>query len=244
MIFAAGLGTRLRPYTNDRPKALVEIGGEALLGHLIQKLKRMGIREVVVNVHHFADQVIQYLRTHEDFGINIHISDERDLLLDTGGGLKHAAPFFADGAPFLVHNVDVLTDIDLPALENAHLNAQALATLAVRDRKTSRYLLVEPESNRLAGWQNIQTGEVRPSSLNPEGLQLRAFSGIHIIDPRLMGKMIETGVFSIIDVYLRLAETQHIHTFDHSDSIWMDVGKAAGLPDAEALLLELAKNEE
>ncbi len=244
MIFAAGLGTRLRPYTNDRPKALVEVGGEALLGHLIQKLKRTGIREMVVNVHHFADQVIQYLRTHEHFGINIHISDERDLLLDTGGGLKYAAPFFADGAPFLVHNVDVLTDIDLTALENTHLNAQALATLAVRDRKTSRYLLVEPASNRLAGWQNIQTGEVRPATLNPEGLQLRAFSGIHIIDPRLMSMMIETGVFSIIDVYLRLAETQHIHTFDHSDSIWMDVGKAAGLPDAEALLLELAKNEE
>ncbi|MGB1243748.1 MAG: sugar phosphate nucleotidyltransferase, partial [Chitinophagales bacterium] len=161
MIFAAGLGTRLRPLTNDKPKALVEVNGKPLLEIVILQLKRYGFRDIVVNVHYFAKQIIRFLEAKNNFGIHIQISDESDLLLETGGGLQKAKHFLcSDDEPFLVHNVDILSDINLKALYQSHLEGSPLATLVVRNRKTSRYLLFD-ETNRLCGWKNVKTGEVR-----------------------------------------------------------------------------------
>lgn len=232
MIFAAGLGTRLRPITNSRPKALVEIDGKPLLQIAIEKLKRFGYDEVIVNIHHFGEQIIDFLKANHNFDIHIEISDERDLLLDTGGGLKKAAWFFDDGQPFLVHNVDILSGIDFNMLRDAHLKSGALATLAVQNRPTSRSLLLNPE-NCLAGWRNNLTGELKLSCESAEGLTPTAFSGIHMVSPGIFPLIEEKGVFSIIDVYLRLARKYNISTFNHDQSFWMDLGRIEHLQDIE-----------
>ncbi|RMG16441.1 MAG: nucleotidyltransferase family protein, partial [Bacteroidetes bacterium] len=186
MIFAAGLGTRLRPLTHHRPKALVEVGGKCLLEIVIRRLLAHGFEEIVVNVHHFAGQVEAFLAQHAGFGARIAISDERSLLLDTGGGLRQAAWFF-DEQPFLVHNVDVLSDIDLTAMYQAHLQSGALATLACRRRQSSRYLLFD-EQNHLCGWKNVKSGEVRMSR-QVKSCHPLAFSGIHVIDPNIFAHL-------------------------------------------------------
>jgi len=166
MIFAAGPGTRLHPLTKNTPKALIEVGGETLLERIIQKLRNYGISEIVINVHHLADQILAYLKANDNFGVTIHISDERHQLLDTGGGLKQAAPLLKGNEPILIHNVDVLSDTDLNELVDFHLREEALATLLVRERKTQRYFLLD-QNNRLVGWENMRTGQANSLSSTP-----------------------------------------------------------------------------
>ncbi|MGB1243187.1 MAG: nucleotidyltransferase family protein [Chitinophagales bacterium] len=240
MIFAAGLGTRLRPLTNHKPKALVEVNGTPLLEIVIQRLKQQGFNNIVVNVHYFAKQIIRFLEAKNNFGIQISISDETDLLLETGGGLLKTRSFFEEtkNEPFLVHNVDILSDIDLAALYQSHLQNNPLATLVVRNRKTSRYLLFD-EANQMYGWKNVKTGEVRvmreiSASLPPKAL---AFSGIHVISPTIFQYMPkEENAFSIIETYLQAAKTQKIMAYPSDNSNWLDVGKPESLAQAEELI--------
>jgi len=233
MVLAAGLGTRLRPLTDDRPKALVEIDGRTLLEITLARMRAFGIREVIVNVHHFADMVVDYLASKQNFGMRIEVSRE-EVLLDTGGGLKRAARFFLEDSgdePFLLHNVDVLSTIDLAAMVRYHVANQALATLAVQERKSSRYLLFD-EQLQLCGRRferEDRTELVRPT----QPLQALAFSGIHVISPRLLPLMTEDGVFSIIDVYLRLAASgRGVLAFRADDSYWRDLGTCESLQQA------------
>lgn len=232
MIFAAGLGTRLQHLTNDKPKALVEFRGKTFLENSLDYLRSYGITDVIINVHHFADKVIQLLNANNNFGMNITISDERNALLETGGGLIKSAPFFKGEESFLVYNVDIITDLNLTELYKNHTNSNALATLAVRKRETSRYLLFD-DDNVLNGWQNIKTGEVRMSRTNANNLNRFAFSGIHIINPKIFNLFNTTGSFSIIDTYLYLATNYKISAFNHSDTYWFDLGKPENIIEAE-----------
>jgi NDP-sugar pyrophosphorylase family protein len=234
MVLAAGLGTRLRPLTNDRPKALVEIAGHTLLEITLRRLASFGIREVIVNVHHFADMVVDYLKENKNFGMRVEISRE-DVLLDTGGGLKKAAWFFLEGgspAPFLIHNADVISAIDLHRMVKAHLDSKALATLAIQDRTTSRYLLFD-ERGQLCGRRAGRDGP--PEMVRPEAkFDAAAFSGIHVISRRLLSLMTEEGVFSIITTYLRLAaQGEKISAFRADESYWRDLGKPENIAQAE-----------
>lgn len=230
MILAAGLGTRLRPLTNDRPKALVEVAGKTLLEITLARLLEFGIREVIVNAHHFADMLVEYLKAHDNFGLHIEISRE-DMLLDTGGGLKKAAYFFMnhDDEPFILHNVDVLSTIDLGRMAEAHRKSGALATLAVQDRKTSRYLLFDQEL-QLCGRRVVQDEIARRAPrLDP-----LAFSGIHVVSPRIFPLIKENGIFSIIDVYLRLGGGgEKIVGFLANEYYWRDLGKPENIAQAE-----------
>jgi NDP-sugar pyrophosphorylase family protein len=237
MIFAAGLGTRLRPLTDHKPKALVELNGQTLLQITIQKLIKAGFNHIVVNVHHFSQLVIDYLKENRNFGADIIISDESDCLLDTGGGLKKAAPFFPDGQPVLIHNVDIISSINLADLYATHCKNKVLATLAVRSRPSSRVLLFD-EENLLRGWKNISTGELKLplTATNPNDLNAYAFSGIHIINHELLQLITETGKFSMIDVYLRLSASQPIMAYHHDADYWNDVGKHEQLKAAEEYL--------
>ncbi len=227
MILAAGLGTRLRPLTNDRPKALVEVAGHTLLELTLQRLRSFGVQEAIINTHHFADQVTAFLRTHRNFGMRIEISHEEELL-DTGGGLKKAASFFLDSVdhdePFVLHNVDVLSSVDLADMIRFHREHSALATLAVQDRSTSRYLLFDSRG-LLCGRRAGQDGA--PECSHPvRDAQARAFCGIHILSPRIFSLMQEEGAFSIIDVYLRLAALgERILAFSAQDAYWRDLGR-------------------
>lgn len=235
MVLAAGLGTRLRPLTDDRPKALVEVAGRTLLEITLSRLRTFGIREVIVNVHHFADMVVAYLKANDNFGMRIEISRE-DVLLDTGGGLKKAGHFFLEASrhpdePFILHNVDVISAIDLRRMVQFHIDNQALATLAVQDRKTSRYLLFDGRL-QLCGRRSGRDGKtelVRPSA-QTEAL---AFAGIHVISPRLIRMLVEEGAFSIVTSYLRLAsENEKIMAFRADDYYWRDLGRPEDLKQA------------
>ncbi len=234
MIYAAGLGTRLKPLTDTKPKALIEIHGIPLLEIVIKKLIRSGYDEIIVNVHHHAEQVIDFIKQKASFGIRIEFSDERGLLLETGGGLKKAAWFFDDLKPFLIHNVDVLSDIDLQDMYDCHVKNDSLVTLAVRSRDTSRYLLFNSD-NQLCGWENTKTNTKKIVSRNKEDLKPFAFSGIHIINPSVFLLMSEEGYFSIIDVYLRLARKYRITGYNHDKSFWLDLGRKENLIEAEKL---------
>jgi len=228
MVLAAGLGTRLRPLTNDRPKALVEVAGRTMLEIALERLRCFGVREVIVNVHHQAEMIVEFLRVHENFGMRIAISREEDLL-DTGGGMKRAAWFFLEngpelGKPFIVHNVDVISSIDLARMIEFHLAHDALATLAVQDRPTSRPLLFD-EHGRLCG---------RPPRSSPQKTSQAAglarhglgFAGIHVVSPRLFEKMHEQGAFSIVDAYVRLAaEGEKVIAFRADAYEWLDLGR-------------------
>jgi mannose-1-phosphate guanylyltransferase len=233
MVLAAGLGTRLRPLTQHRPKALVELGGRTLLEFTLARLRRFGITDVIVNVHHFADQVAEYLEANRGFGMRIQLSRE-DELLDTGGGLKRAAWFFLDppsDEPFLLHNVDVLTSIDLRQLLDAHLHAGALATLAVQQREASRYLLFD-ERLQLCGRRRRdgQPELIRPCP-HPQAL---GFSGIQVLSPRILRLSKEAGAFSIVDAYLRLAAAgEKVMAFRADGSYWRDLGNPESLKQAE-----------
>jgi len=227
MILAAGLGTRLRPVTHSMPKALVVVEGKTLLQHALEHLKRYGIREVIVNVHHFPDQILEFLSGNNNFGMRIAISDESDELLETGGGVKKASWIFNDIEPFIVRNVDILSDLDLSKMMRFHRYESPLATLAVRDRETSRYFLFD-EKSRLSGWENRSTGERR---ISREGSVLtgHAFSGIQILQPDIFPLMTETGKFSLTDLYLRLASDHIIKGFIDTGLIWKDIGKVESL---------------
>lgn len=237
MVLAAGLGTRLRPLTNDRPKALVEVGGRTLLEITLRRLASFGIREVIVNVHHFADMVVEYLRQNNSFGLRVLISNEDDQLLDTGGGLKKAAWFFlqdgvASEEPFLLHNVDVISTIDFGRMLQFHGDHNALATIAVQARKSARRLLFD-EWNQLCG---RQTGDNPPEMVRhaPKTTTL-AFSGIHVISPRFLNMISDEGVFSIITTYLRLASEGHrILAFRADEFYWRDLGKPENIAQVRA----------
>lgn len=240
MILAAGLGTRLRPLTNDRPKALVEIAGRTLLEITILRLRQFGVREIIVNVHHFADKVIQYLQSKDNFGIRIEVSRE-DVLLDTGGGVKQAAWFFLENGPaaepFIVHNVDVISDIDLGQLLKFHQKNQALATLAVQQRESSRYLLFD-EKMQLCGRRFVKEQKTEMTRAAQQQQEM-AFTGIHVISPRLLQMIEEDGVFSIIETYLRLAgQGEKIIGLRVDSAYWRDLGK----PENVARAAEEMKN--
>jgi NDP-sugar pyrophosphorylase family protein len=233
MILAAGLGTRLRPLTNDRPKALVEVAGHTLLEITIARLKQFGVREVIINVHHFAGMMVDYLKSKNSFGLRVEISHE-DVLLDTGGGLKKAAWFLAEdssAAPFILHNVDVISTIDLGQMLAFHQQHQALATLAVQERETSRYLLFD-EQMQLCGRRIVkeQKNEIAKPAREVKEL---AFTGIHVISPRLLEMVVEEGVFSIVEPYLRLAgQGERICGYRASGAYWRDLGKPENIAAA------------
>ncbi len=234
MIFAAGLGTRLKPLTDHMPKALVPIAGKPMLEHVIEKLKAAGFNEIVVNVHHFAEQIIEFLKAKENFGITIHISDETDCLLDTGGGIKKASSFFDE--PFLVHNVDILSNTDLKALYNYHLQSHNDATLLISPRKTVRYLLFD-ETKQLCGWINKDTMQTKPEGFvyRPELQKEYAFSGIHVISPTLFKYMGDewNGKFSIMDFYLQTCQKAILGGYPQEALQLIDIGKPDTLKKAE-----------
>jgi NDP-sugar pyrophosphorylase family protein len=238
MILAAGLGTRLRPLTDDRPKALVEVGGRTLLEISLSRLRTFGVSEVIVNVHHLADMVVDYLKANNNFGMRIEISRE-DELLDTGGGVKKAAWFFLEDSkgrdePFILHNVDVISTIDMGRMLQFQSESRALASLAVQERETSRYLLFD-EHLKLCG---RLSGHDRKAEFVRSSEQLLtqawAFSGIHVISPRLLAMMTEEGTFSIIDCYLRLAaQGEKILAFRADEYYWRDLGRPGNVAQAE-----------
>ena len=238
MILAAGLGTRFRPWTDKHPKALALVNGKSLLQRNIEWLQRYGINEIIINVHHFAGQVISALKDNNGWGAQVTISDESDEVLETGGGLKKAGWFF-DRGPFVLMNADILTDLSLSSMMDQHKKEGPLATLATTTRKTSRYFLFD-SNNHLCGWRNLKTGEERgPVLAMPEEkkkeISLRAFSGIHIIEPSLLAKINRQGKFSMVDVYLDLSRHEFISSFDHSESRFIDVGKPEAVAEAEQL---------
>lgn len=239
LVFAAGLGTRLKPITDSLPKALVPINGKPLLEHVILKLKDAGFDEIIVNVHHFPDQIIDFLKEKNNFGIRIEISDERDNLLDTGGGIKKTEHFFSDGKPFLVHNVDILSNINLQKLYEFHCcQADVLSTLVVSKRDTFRYLLFNDENN-LCGWINERTNETKPlPNLNPLEYNKLAYAGIQIISPEIFELMKNyQDKFSIMDFYLQNCHTQNIKGYIPENLQMIDVGKLNVLEDAERFLI-------
>lgn len=252
MIFAAGLGTRLKPLTDTMPKALVPVAGKPMLEHVILKLKKSGFNEIVINIHHFGEQIIDFLNANNNFGITIHISDERDMLLDTGGGIKKAGHFFLkkDGSnePFLIHNVDILSDTDLKGLYDFHLKSKNDATLLVSCRKTSRYLVFD-RNDRLSGWINKDTGLTKPEGfsynseerISPEGndsFHEYAFSGIHVISPSLFKFMDDrwTGKFPIMDFYLENCNDALIGACIRNEIKLIDIGKPETLKRAEEFI--------
>ena len=275
MIFAAGLGTRLKPLTDTMPKALVPICGQPLLYHVIDKLVKAGYDHIVVNVHHFPDQIIDFLKAH-DFGVRIDVSDERDYLRETGGGIRYAQPLLTDfstppsaplemtgegplsfrpsGAsgeifrqePFLVHNVDIVSNLDLKWFREQH-RAGALATLVVSERKTQRYFLFD-EENRLRGWTNLATGEVRSpyKDIDPEKCRKLAFSGIHLISPEIFDafEQLQMGDrFSIVDFYLKACAEYPIYGVVPPEFTMVDVGKFATLPEAESICADILNRD-
>lgn len=237
MIFAAGLGTRLRPLTDNMPKALVPVAGKPMLERVILRLKAAGFDDITVNIHHFGQQIIDFLRANNNFGVEIHISDERGELLDTGGGIKKARPLLENNEPFLIHNSDILTDLDLAAFYRHHLENGADATLLTNHRKTSRYLVTDG-NNRLCGWTNLSTGEVLPQSLDyPSGqYQLQAFGCVHVLSSsifRFMENERWSGKFSIIPFYVDVCRQARIQGYPVDSANWFDVGKPETLAKAE-----------
>ena len=249
MIFAAGLGTRLKPLTDTLPKALVPLAGKTLLQWQVEKLKAAGITDIVVNVHHFPDMIIDYLRQHDYFGCTIQVSDERDMLLETGGGLRKAEAMFRSSGVqefrsseegILVCNVDILSNIDIPTLLQAY-NPEEMGVVVVSERDTQRYLLFD-EENRLCGWTNIATGEVKGEEairrLGDEAMKKLAFSGMQVLNPRVfdcMDEIVEKKgeKFSLIDLYLNIAEKEILRAYIPENYRMMDVGKIAQLSEAE-----------
>lgn len=238
MIFAAGLGTRLKPMTNHMPKAMVSVDGKPLLWHTIQKLKRSGFDEIIINVHHFADQIIDYVKSNNYFDIRIEFSDESNLLLNTGGGIKKAKWFFDDGKPFLVHNVDIFSNINLREAYNQFSEDNAWAHLIVSPRETSRYLLFD-DQNRLSGWMNKSSGETKSpfSDFDPQFYHAYAFSGIHLLSPQIF-ELMESfpEQFSIIDFYVSVCKKVKIAGNISPEYDIVDVGKPEALSVAKEFL--------
>jgi len=241
MIFAAGLGTRLQPLTDTMPKALVPVGGKPLLQHTIEKLTAAGFDEIIINIHHFGQQIINFIEANRSFGIRIEFSDEREQLLDTGGGIKKAAWFFDDNQPFLVHNVDILSSIDLREVMHHHLNSDAPATLVCSKRETNRYLLFN-KRDHLCGWINKKTGETKSphACFQPAGYTQLAFSGIQMLHPDLLREMESfPDRFPIIDFYLSLCTTHTITAYQPAKGSILDVGKPDSIHQAALFLNQL-----
>ena len=230
MILAAGKGRRLQPITNDLPKALVKVGEKTMLQHSIEHLKQSGFDQLIINLHHFSGQIKQYLREHKNFGADIAFSEEKFQLLDTGGGLKHASWFFQTDNSFIIRNVDILSNLNLSHLYHFHEKQQAMATLVVRRRESSRYLLFDND-NTLCGWENIITGE-KKIIRHVKAYQRLAFSGIHISNPLIFNKMPVKSVFSILDVYLEAAAKHNIIAYIDENAYWFDIGNLEKLEKA------------
>lgn len=228
MILAAGTGTRLRPITENRPKALVEINGKPLLEWVIRRLRKAGIRDMIVNVHHFPNQIRDFLERKEFFNLNIRISDESSQLMDTGGALQKARACLDDGKPFLVHNVDILTDLDIPAFIAHHVEHRNAVSLTVRARNTSRYLLFDSR-NTLCGWENNKSGARILVGSRPAPVKKLAFSGIHIAGPELFEYIPGKTPCPVIRAYLQMAEDHDIKGVEHNEGTWTDVGKIRDL---------------
>ena len=235
MILAAGLGTRLKPLTDTTPKALIKINGRTLLELQIKKLKAEGFDEIIINVHHFAEQIIEFLKVNNKFGCKIDISDETNLLLETGGGLKKASHFFNDGKPFLIYNVDIISNINLKKLFEAHLQNNSIATVAVQDRDSSRKFLFDNEMV-LCGWTNQKTGEQIISRKSESNFKQFAFSGIQIIDPKIFNYFPDKNIFSLVELYLEAAKQEKIKGFIHNQDELLDLGKIENIKKAEELL--------
>lgn len=231
MILAAGLGTRLKPFTDHHPKALALVNGKTLLERNLFYLNQYGIKDVIINVHHFADQIEEHLQQEQYRVLNITLSDERNEVLETGGGLKKASWFFDSSEPFVLMNADILTNLDLNRVISLHQNSNALATLAVSKRISSRYFLFD-EGMQLRGWRNQKTGEERIATTTSV-MEEYAFSGIHVIQPSIFKYIHQEGKFSMVDVYLELAKTHLIQGYDHTGSILLDVGKPESISIAE-----------
>lgn len=229
-ILAAGLGTRLRPLTNSCPKAMVEYRGKPLLEHVIEKLKSIRVERIVINVHHFADKIIEFIES-KDFGVEIKISYESNILLDTGGGLLFAKDLFIENEPIIIYNVDILSNIDINHLLSIHINTNALATLFVRSDFSDRVFM--SYRGKLTGWQNIKTGEKKIVNDDFYISETVGFTGVHIVSYTIFKHIKEKGVFSIVDLYLRLAKFENIITYLDNQSFWMDLGTLEQLKYAE-----------
>jgi MurNAc alpha-1-phosphate uridylyltransferase len=233
MIFAAGLGSRLKPWTHHHPKALAVVNGKSLLQRNVEYLQKHGVTELIVNVHHFATQIIEAIEKNKGWGSAITISDETKEVLETGGGLKKAAWYFEGVEDFVVMNADILTDMDLSSMISQHQQKNSLATLAVSNRDTSRYFLFD-EQNVLSGWRNVKTGEEKIVR-DTETLVQKAFSGLHVINASLLKMISQDGKFSMVDVYLDLAKNNTVSCYDHTGSQLMDVGKPESIAKAEII---------
>lgn len=231
MILTAGLGTRLKPLTNKIPKPLIPVAGRPMLDYAVEFLLKHGVNEIVINVHHLADQLMEYVMEKRWQGIKMDISDETNELLNTGGGLKHASWFFNGETDFVLMASDVLTDLNLSAMIQQHKDSDSLVTLAVKERETSRDLMFDADGN-LAGWKHHSTGETKMVR-GKQPLKGLGFSGIHVINSRLFSLLVEEGAFSIIDLYLRLAETEKIKAYNHSDGQWMEFGRLENIEGIE-----------
>jgi NDP-sugar pyrophosphorylase family protein len=231
MIFAAGRGERLKPLTNHTPKALVELNGIPLIERVIQKLIKHGISEIIINVHYLAEQIIDFLESKNNFGIRIEISDETDLLLDTGGGLKKASWFFDDQVPFILYNTDIISNIDINQMFEQHTSGNVIATLAVRNRISSRYFLFN-DDNELCGWKNTKTHQeiIRTKS---DQLYPYAFSGVHIVSPEIFNHLPTEECYSIVNTYLKLSKKFKILAYLHNSNYWFDIGDSVKLKEAE-----------
>jgi N-acetyl-alpha-D-muramate 1-phosphate uridylyltransferase len=235
MIFAAGLGTRFKPWTDKHPKALAPVNGKSLLQRNVEWLQQYGITDLIVNVHHFPEQVMQAIEKNKGWGSNITVSNETGQLLETGGGLKKARSFFDAGQPFLTINVDILTNLNLDKLIRFHTQKQPLISFAVRDRKTSRYFLFD-EGLRLCGWENTKTGE-KKISIKKENLTQKAYSCVVVFQPEIFDLIKREGKFSLVDVYLDLAAQYKILAYDHTGDMLVDVGKPESVPVAEKMFV-------
>jgi len=234
MIFAAGLGKRLGDITEKIPKALVDINGKTALQMAVEKCTQFGFNDIIINVHHYADLVEEEVTRLNRMGYSVSVSDEREMLLENGGGLYKARDFF-DKAPFLLYNVDIISDLDLSTLYRLHMEKHGLATLAVRHRPGKRFLLVD-KSGQLQGWRNITTGEEILTGDSSEGLSEIAFSSMHIVEPEIFDYMKE-GIYSMIDLYLSLSKEHNIYTLKHDEGYWIDVGTPESLDYVRKLLL-------
>jgi len=232
MILAAGLGTRLKPYTDKHPKALAIVNGKSLLQRNIEYLAFFGITDIIINIHHFPHQIIYLINANNGFGSNITFSEESEIL-ETGGGLMKAKYFFDRTEPFVLMNVDILTDLDINKMVLQHASSKALATIAVTKRKTTRYFLFD-DLETLCGWRNNKTGEQKISKEADKYFE-KAFSGVHVISPEIFSFITLTGKFSMVEVYLTLCKTHTINAFDHSTSKFIDVGKPASIVSAEGM---------
>jgi len=238
MILAAGLGTRLKPLTDSTPKALIKIKEHTLLELQIKKLKAEGFDRIIINVHHFANVIKKYLEINNYFNCSIDISDESEKLLDTGGGLKKASHFFSDDNPFLVYNVDILSNISLKKLMEFHLISGSMATLAVQNRESSRKFLFN-KNNTLCGWMNEKSGEKIITKQEQSELFPSSFSGIQVVDPKIFKYFPDKNIFSLVDLYLSVAKKEKIISYAHNEDEWMDIGKIENLNQAESFIEEI-----